>query len=194
MNFYFDIEKALAAVGYVLDCNGGKINHLNLIKILYASDRRLLIEWGKTITGDVMVNKPHGPALKTIVSMTAGDAPTKYQKKWNEYFTQKTSGNKAPKGQYWIEKHSDPDYTLLSDAEKNLLKQFSEQYAKVPYHRLMHHVHGKDFPEWRHPRPKGSVPIDVEIILRNASKTEDEIQEILEANFRSAKLHKMLNG
>ncbi len=186
MQFHFDIRKTLAAVGYVLKLNKGKLSHLNLMKILYASDRKMLIDWGKPITGDFMCSMPHGPALKRIVEMAAGDAPS--QLLWDEFFSDKGGGGKR----YLISMKKEPDFGFLSPAETAVLKQFNSQFAKVPYHALMREVHGKNFPEWQHPRPCGSKPIDVESILRRASKTPSEIEDIRQKNKRRFSIHETL--
>lgn len=194
MTFHFDIQKTLAAVGYVLELHKVPIGHLNLIKILYAADRRALVDWGRPITGDALVAKPNGPALKNLVSMTAGDAPPETQERWNAHFSNK-EGMHGGDGKYWIFLQKSPDTGCLSDKEKELIARFHKEYGRLSYYQLMKRVHDKnEFPEWKNPRSKGTYAIDIDGILKRAWKTNDEIQAIHEVNERSASLHKLLNG
>src|SRR3989344_2998580 len=126
MRFYFDSKKALGAVGYVLELNGGRVDYILLIKTLYAADRRALIEYGRTITGDAFYSKPNGPVLDLVEEMTRGDAPKKFQKLWDQHFTQKQKN-------YQIELLKEPDRGFLSDGELDLIKSFYDEF------KLMHH-------------------------------------------------------
>lgn len=49
------IRKLIDSINYLVERNGGRINYTKLIKLLYLADRKALINWGFTITGDSYV-------------------------------------------------------------------------------------------------------------------------------------------
>src|ERR1700686_3569738 len=57
----FEIRKAIAAVAFLLEKQGGQLDMFLSLKMLYLADKKSLIEWGKTITGDKFVSMPKGP-------------------------------------------------------------------------------------------------------------------------------------
>ena len=52
MTFRFSFEKSLQAAGVLLGLDGGRMERIRLLKLLYIADRELLAESGRTITGD----------------------------------------------------------------------------------------------------------------------------------------------
>ena len=75
MRFFFDINKATQAAAHLVYLQGGKINLMALIKLLYLADREALLETGYPITGDQMVSMPHGPVLSRIYDEAKWEHP-----------------------------------------------------------------------------------------------------------------------
>ena len=71
--FRFDFEKTLQASGVLLGLEGGRMGRVRLLKLLYISDRELLAETGRTITGDQAVAMKLGPVLIRTYDLTEGE-------------------------------------------------------------------------------------------------------------------------
>ena len=179
MKFRFDFEKTLCAAAHVLDCNGGTLDFLHLIKVLYWSDKKALIDWGRTITGDRMMAMPQGPALKELNSLIHGDSKHTIQNPWNAHVGElyARSGD-HPKKKRYITLLKKPGRDVLSEVERKVLDEGNKMFARMPYAILIKTVHNKEyFPEWNKPRG-ANQPIDPIKILSAACKSPDQIQKI----------------
>jgi len=58
IRFAFDEKKAAQAAAYLLKLNGGTMDRRKLLMMLYMADRKMLVEHGRTITGDEFANVP----------------------------------------------------------------------------------------------------------------------------------------
>ncbi len=70
MTFDFDIRKTIAAVAFLAQKEDGELDMFLSLKMLYLADKRALILWGKTITGDRFVSMQKGPVLSLIYNLT----------------------------------------------------------------------------------------------------------------------------
>ena len=179
MKFQFDFIKTLSATTYVLNRNGHSLDFLNLIKILYWSDKKALIEWGRTITGDRMMAMPQGPALMEINRLLHGDSRHSMQNTWSQHVSElHAKKGDHPGKRRWIHLLQKPEMDMLSDAEKKMLDEGLKMFGRMPYATLIKTVHNKEyFPEWHKPRG-ASLPIDPVKILSAACKSPDQIRKI----------------
>lgn len=53
----FNIDKSIAATGFLLELEGGTDDMFPLIKKLYYADRSALIGWGQPITGSKLASQ-----------------------------------------------------------------------------------------------------------------------------------------
>lgn len=61
----FNYKKAIQALSYFAQQNGGSLNKMKAIKLIWLSDRFHLRQYGRTITGDVYFALPYGPIPST---------------------------------------------------------------------------------------------------------------------------------
>ena len=176
MKFRFDMDKTVAAAGYLLSLAGGRISILKLVKMLYYADRLALECWHRTITGDEFYSLPEGPIVSTAYDLMKGEGPEGLQAKWF-CFIQPRQGNMIALKQM-------PDTGFLSDAEKETL---GASFRKIlPMSNVSAWMH-KFFPEWED--PKGSSKrIDPKTVLKLVTPlTDDEIsaidEEVEHANY-----------
>lgn len=177
IRFQFNEAKTTQAAAFLLKENGGKMNYMKLIKLLYLADREALSRWERPITGDAYVSMPKGPVLSRVLDkINSGRNPSGVQSYWHQYIS-------SPEG-YNIKllKH-EPGFDELSKREKELLKIIFEQYKVYDKYQMVDICH-EIIPEWRDP-DGSSIPIRVEDILRAVNKTERDISLIEEevANF-----------
>ncbi|MBP3957488.1 SocA family protein [Gemmata sp. G18] len=83
LTFKFKFPKAFQAAAVVLREHGGRANFIRLLKLLYITDRELLAQTGRTLTGDEAIALPKGPALKTVHNLINGRGPNDEQTEWN---------------------------------------------------------------------------------------------------------------
>lgn len=142
------------------------------LKTLYVADKDALIQWGKTITGDSPVSMDNGPVLSTTYNLFKGEGPDAEQALWNESISERQN--------HAVHLLRDVDLGILSEREVAALESARLQIESMPPWRVARWLHD-NCPEWQDPHGS-SIPIDPSTILRNAGKSEEEIQQIEEAN------------
>ncbi|MGB8031156.1 MAG: Panacea domain-containing protein [Terracidiphilus sp.] len=167
----FDINKAIAATGFLLEREGGSDDMFPLLKKLYYADRLALIEWGQPITGDKLASLAKGPIVSGIYDLLKGKGSEEDLIKWNNFIHRRQP--------YTIELRKAPNQGILSKREKRVLEEsrtiIDAIRGSIP---AWFHEH---CPEWTDPG-RSSSPIDPSTILRLAKKSEEEIQRLEEAN------------
>ncbi|MGO9318348.1 MAG: Panacea domain-containing protein [Terracidiphilus sp.] len=167
----FNIDKAIAAAGFLLEQDGGSDNMFPFIKKLYYADRSALIGWGQSITGDRLASLEKGPVVSRIYDLLKGKGTEENLIKWNNFIQREHP--------YTIVVRKSPNKGLLSKRERDILeesrKTISAIRGSIP---IWLHKH---CPEWSDPG-KSSSPIDPSNILRIAKKSEEEIRQLEEAN------------
>jgi hypothetical protein len=167
----FDINKAIAAAGFLLERKGGTDDMFPLVKKLYYADRSALIEWGQSITGDKLASLPKGPIVSGIYNLLKGVGSEEDLIQWNNFILRKQP--------YTIELRKSPNQGILSKREKRVLEE-SRAIIDAIRGSIPTWLH-KHCPEWKDPGHSSS-PIDPSTILRLAKKSEEDIQRIEETN------------
>ncbi|MGH2632905.1 MAG: Panacea domain-containing protein [Tepidiformaceae bacterium] len=168
MRFMFDGRKAAQAAAYLVQLNGGRMNYMVLIKLLYLGDRQALIDIGAPITGDRMVAMPHGPVLSRtydLINMGAPEAGGPCP--WYEYLSEPAD--------YEVKLKKAPETDELSKYELGLLGDIYAKFGRMSKWALRDYAH--TLPEWDDPRGS-SFGIDQLDILRSSGRTEAEIAEM----------------
>ena len=171
MRFVFDARKTAQAARCLIALDGGTMNYMVLIKLLYLADRRSLIETGMPISGDRMVAMPHGPVLsRTYDQINMGAPPeTDEGTAWYEYITEPSDYDVSSRG----ESRTDQ----LSHYELDLLGETFERFGRMSRWALRDYTH--TLPEWVDPHGS-SLPIEPETILRAHGKSSEEIERRVE--------------
>ena len=183
MEFRFDIRKTIAAVAFLMEREGGHLDMFLGLKMLYLADKESLIRWGKTITGDSFVSMRRGPVLSEVYNLFKGEAPDEDQHQWDAVFSERVNHS--------IQQLQPVEMTVLSEREMERLEEARKQinnFAPWDVARWLHDT----CPEWEDPQGS-SIPIDPEVILRNAGRTPEEI-EIIEESNRTYNQTKVLLG
>ncbi|MEE9277414.1 MAG: Panacea domain-containing protein [Dehalococcoidia bacterium] len=168
MRFVFNAEKTAQAAAYLINRHGGQLNYMVLIKLLYLSDRRSLIETGLPITGDRMVSMDNGPVLSRILNQINMGEPNGNDAPWYRYITE-------PKNYDIATKTADVPTDELSQYEISVLNDFDDKFGGWDKWRLVEWTHS--LPEWHNPH--GSmIPISPDEILRAAGKSAEDIEAI----------------
>jgi hypothetical protein len=172
MLFDFDIDKTIAAIGYLMSREGGELDMFLSLKMLYLSDKQALINWGKPITGDSFVSLPKGPVLSKVYNLFKGTATEEHQKRWNAFISEKVN--------HRIRLIQEADLGLLSEREVGVLEQSRLKINEIAPCSVSKWLH-ETCPEWQDPHGS-SIPIDPNVILRNAGRSEEQIRLIEQSN------------
>lgn len=179
----FNIDKAIAATAYVIERDGGKSDMFPLIKKLYYADRSALIAWGNSVTGDSLASLEKGPIVSTIYNLIKGQGKEEDQIRWNDAIERQSPYNMIVR--------KEPNKGVLSQREMEMLEE-SRVTINAIRGSIPDWLH-RHCPEWENPG-RSSSPIDPSTILRLAKKTEEEIQQIEEANEELRFLGSLLNA
>lgn len=175
MRFVYDARKTAQAARWLIDLNGGTINYMVLIKLLYLADRHALIETGLPITGDRMVAMPHGPVLsRTLDQINMGipsvGIPPEIAEgvHWYWYITEPSNYEVSARGEARTDQ--------LSQYELDLLGEIYARFGQMNKWVLRDYTH--TLPEWEDPHGS-SHPIEPESILRGHGKSSAEIERMV---------------
>ena len=174
MNFVFNERRSTQAAAFLVSRNGGTMNYMKLIKLLYLADRTALLRWQQPITGDKYYSMPRGPVVSTILDIIS-NGPNPHE---NGYWSHAIK--KSPDDGYAVTAVAPVEYDDLSAREKRLLTDIDEHFKAFDQWAMVDYCH-KNLPEWNDPQGP-SAQITVEEIIRAGSPTatEEEIQESLE--------------
>jgi hypothetical protein len=176
MTFLFDINKSIAATGYLINKAGGKWTVLFLVKALYYANRKSLVQYGRSITGDSLAAMANGPVVSNTYDLIkrGGLAKQSDLDRWRIFISER-NGN-------FLRIVKEPDYGYLSPQEVRLLDDAFQVVSNVK--ETLNNWSHRYFPEWEDPG-KGSTPIDPKTILslekidgKDISKIEDEIASV----------------
>lgn len=141
MLFPFSHRKATQALNFFARQNGGKINKLKALKLIYFADRHHLRRYGRPITNDRYVAMNYGPvasACKDLAEMSdfLGDEERTYAEPFLQTVDKHTYASKG-----------EPDTSVLSASDLESLRFAWENYQGWDAFRLAEHTH--QFPEWK---------------------------------------------
>ena len=164
-------EKAAQVAAYILwKC--GSMTHLKLMKLMYLSERKYLVDFGARLTGDRLVSMPHGPVLSNTLDLFRDDP----ESIWDAWV--KHEANRVVSLAKEID--SEDVFDLLSVAATKVIDFVIGQFGSLGAWELRNLTHTKELcPEWQDPHGS-SLPIDLEEILRCSGKSKQEVLVILD--------------
>ncbi|MFV8985328.1 Panacea domain-containing protein [Serratia fonticola] len=170
-------QKVAQMAAYLLHKRGGRMAYLKLMKLLYLSDRKSLIDYGDMMSGDRLFSMKHGPVLSETLDLMRN--------------TNRKGGDSW--GQ-WIEKHGNDvqlkvnihemggieAFDELSKAEIRILDQVYGVYGHMNRFEVRDMTHLKEVcPEWKDPG-NSRRQIFIGDILLLSGKSNHETEQILQ--------------
>lgn len=172
MPLQFREERTTQAAARLIQREGGKINHMKLIKLLYIAERRALLRWGRPITFDWYVSMPHGPVLSFTLDKINQQATPGAESYWHQHISERRNHEVC------LRNPEDIPNDQLSPAEEALLDEVYDAFGKMNQWELRDYSHA--LPEWQD--PNGSrLPIRIEDILLSEGLSDDDVREVMEA-------------
>lgn len=177
MDFVFDIDKAIAAAGYLTKhCKGKAVSIFVLLKMLYGAERDALAKWHRPITGDSFASMKRGPVLSRMYDLMKGAIPASNSDmvKWSKYFSARVGND--------ITLIAEPDFGFLSQREIEALGQSLLSIADLIQTKgLIADTLHKRWPEWQDPAQygRGSIPLTLEEVLSEVLEDESAIETVV---------------
>lgn len=157
----YKVRKAAQVVAFFAKKEGGRINVLKLIKLVYLADRESLQKYDYPILFDQMVAMDHGPVNSSTLNYINGYCESP---EWDDFILSKNNyaiGLKNPK-------ISIDDLDELSDADIAVLEHIWHSFGHMDKYEIRDYTH--DYcPEWENPNGS-SKPIPYERILKFLGK------------------------
>jgi uncharacterized phage-associated protein len=177
MNFRFNLSKATEAACLFLERNGGQINTMKLVKLMYLLDRLSLDRRNTPISGGDYLSMRNGPVTSEVLDLiNAGRLIGESDRRWEQCVSNRTN--------HEVKLEKMPAREHLSDAEVSLLDEIWSEHGDKDQWQLVDwcHHHCK---EWV-PVTHGCAPIAVEQVGMALGKSPDQInrlrQEAVELN------------
>ncbi len=158
--FSFNYKKAIQVINYFAIKNGGAINKLKVIKLIWLSDRYYLREFGRPIIGDQYYAMELGPIPSNTKDLMKEDNDfiPKGRIKYRDKFI-------SPAGSdYKIKSKGKVDKTVFSKTDLMVLEKIHSNFGGNHKYKLSKFSH--DYPEWKRfeesikQDPSGAFPMD----------------------------------
>ena len=150
IEFLFQENKAIEAMSYLLSLNGGSMNYMVAIKLLYLADREMLANGHISITTDSYSAGTGGPVLRNIlVRIKEGES-----KEWND---------RIDLNGPCVELVSPfEEYKEISEQEREVIARIYREFGYYKRIELLEYCQG--LKEWHDPHGC-FVPIGIDSIL-----------------------------
>ena len=157
----FSIRKAAQVVAFFARAQGGKINVLKLVKLVYLSDREFMDQYGEPMLYDRMVSMDHGPVNSTTLNLINGLSAD--DQSWSEFVGTREGNDIA-----LAHGVTDAQLDELSVAELKVLRHVWVRFGRMGKYEVRDYTH-KNCPEWEDPNGT-STPIPYARIFKFLGK------------------------
>lgn len=159
---WFNIRKAAQVAAFFARAEGGRINVLKLIKLIYLADRKHLEDFDWPILNDKYVSMAHGPVNSIAFDYINGCQLERDS--WELFVTDRDHYDVGVAR----EDISDDELDELSKAELKTLNQVWGEFGGMTKYQIRDWTHD-NLPEWEDPEGSSS-PIPYERILKFLGK------------------------
>ncbi len=164
MTPWFNVRKAAQVTAFFAKQEGGRINVLKAVKLIYLADRLFMQKYDCPILNDKLVSMPHGPVNSLTYNYIAGGEVD--EENWDRYLTDRERHDIGLTDDNLTEDALDE----LSDAEIEALHEIWQAYGHMDRFELRDYTH-KHCPEWVDPNGS-SCPIHYELVFKFLGKAE----------------------
>lgn len=180
--FKTSILKQIQAAAHLVALEGGRIDRLRLLKLLYIADRESLAERGAPIIGGRVAALDNGPLHSDIYEFIKGAHEDAGE--WKKFFT--NDG-------HVVIATADPGRMELSPFEIDKLTEVSDRLRPHDSWEVAELTH--KFAEWIECHVAGtSRPIPMERILASLGFTEEDIEQVRSTAESNQRMRKALCG
>lgn len=137
----FNYKKAVQALNYFAREEGGTINKMKALKLIWLSDRYSLMLYGRTITGDEYYAMPKGPVASGVRNILENSSFITDDAAFKSYIAADTS---SP---YSYVSCGDIVKKVFSDSDLEIIEAIHNTYSHLTQFQLSDLSH--KFPEWK---------------------------------------------
>lgn len=160
--FPYNHELARAVAARFIQLEGGVINKMKLMKLMYLLDREAICEDGCAIIGGCYMSFPYGPIVSEELDAANYNAWRGILKSDSGYYLQLNGG--------------DYGFDLLSEWVEEKIQAVYNKFGKMTQFELSDYTHQKEnCPEWKNPSPKKTEYISLRDI---AGDKADEVEAL----------------
>lgn len=158
----FNYKKSVQALNYLAVLEGGAINYMKALKLIWLSDRFHLRNHGRTITGDKYYALKNGPVASFTKDIIINKHITKEQSAYSSIFV-------SVKG-YSLSTNSQPNINVFSQKELEVINTVYDNYKSMSEFEISEFSH--NFPEWKQyeekiKKTRSSYVIDMNLFFEN---------------------------
>ncbi len=140
----FDDRKATQLLNYLAEKEGGKINYLKTMKLVYLIDKFHLRKYGKTITGDQYFAMKRGPVASSTKDICQYVLREDMDYGKNDYYDKYIKKGRVP---FTLQSSQKPDLEYFSEVEIESIDTIYEQFKGFSRFKLVDITH--DTFEWK---------------------------------------------
>jgi uncharacterized phage-associated protein len=166
IHLQFDERKATEAAARLIEREGGRINYMKLLKLLYLAERRSIGERNRPICGDVYVSMERGPVLSKVYNLIKEETDWIVPKHWSSFIRRDS---------YFVELVKVPAREVLSDADCRILDEVFAAHGHMDEWQLVDLVH-RVCPEWQDPGGTSKEILPEEILRALEKGPEDDAE------------------
>jgi hypothetical protein len=171
VNFRFDITKATEAACQFVQREGGTINIMKLVKLIYLLDRLSLARRGVPVVGGTYFSLPNGPITSELLDViNSGCLWGQPDCRWEEYISDRQD--------HAVALVADAPNGHLSPAEMDLIDELWREHGTKDQWALRDWCH-EHCEEWT-PLEQGRDRIPLASIARAVGKTDEQITRLEE--------------
>lgn len=169
MNFRFDARKATQVAAALVKREGGELNIMKLLKLIYLVDRLSLVRRGVPVLGGDYFSMKNGPVTSEALDLINAGALDGFTTDWPDYISDRAD--------HKIALRADPGADRLSESEVLLVAEIYTEHGRKSAFELVEWCH-RNCPEWR-PVTQGRHEISVEDILEAGGRSPEYIERIV---------------
>lgn len=158
----FNYKKSVQALNYLAVLEGGAINYMKALKLIWLSDRYHLRNHGRTITGDKYYALKNGPVASFTKDIIINKHITEELNKYSSTFVSVNG--------YDLSTNSQPNINVFSQKELEVINTVYDNYKSMTEFEISEFSH--NFPEWKQYEEKikktgSSYVIDMNLFFEN---------------------------
>lgn len=142
LRFETNHEKATQALNYLAHRQGGQINKMKALKLIFFADRYHLRKYGRPIVGDAYWAMAYGPVASMVMNIADNDS-------WLDECEREYANRylRSSEDRRYVEAAGDLDEGVFSDSDLEALAFVWEKLGGLSQWQLVDLSHG--YPEWQ---------------------------------------------
>jgi len=172
VTFRFNTRKATETASLFIQREGGRLNVMKLVKLIYLLDRHSIAKRGIPVVGGVYYSMRNGPVTSELLDIVnAGKLACDSDSSWEQFISDRNGHEVALLGE-------PPSINAVSESEIRLVDEIYAAHGSKNQWEIRDWCH-ENCGEWS-PLQNGRENIQVEEIAANVGKSSSELQRISE--------------